>query len=102
VAGWRADLLRVAGWRAARHGLAHDLVHPVERVLAPPREVFAALLDHVDQHLVDADRTRVEELFDRVLVRGNGAVRQRRRFEETADLRAVVDDLADATEASWR
>ena len=28
---WRGDLLRVAGWRAARHGLAGDLVHPVER-----------------------------------------------------------------------
>jgi carboxylate-amine ligase len=98
---WRADLLRVAGWRAARHGLTHDLVHPVERVLAPPREVFAALLEHVDLHLSGADRTRVEGLFDQLLARGNGAVRQRRRFEESSDLVAVVDDLADATEASW-
>ncbi len=44
---WRADLLRVAAWRAARYGLGDDLVHPVRRELAPPREVFAALLDHV-------------------------------------------------------
>ena len=28
--GWRADLLRVASWRAARHGIADDLVHPVD------------------------------------------------------------------------
>ena len=57
--GWRADLLRVAGWRAARHGIADDLVHPIERVLASPREVFAALLDHLGEHLGD-DRARVE------------------------------------------
>ena len=99
--GWRADLLRVAGWRAARHGIADDLVHPIERVLVSPREVFAALLDHLGEHLGD-DRARVESLFTQLLARGNGAVRQRRRFEEVADLAAVVDDLADATEASWR
>ncbi len=98
---WRADLLRVAAWRAARHGIADDLVHPARRELAPPREVFAALLDHVGEHLGD-DRARVEGLFERLLSRGNGAVRQRRTFEESADLVAVVDDLADATEASWR
>lgn len=99
--GWRADLLRVAAWRAARHGIADDLVHPVERVLASPRDVFDALLEHVDEHLGE-DRARVESLFGRLLARGNGAVRQRRSFEVAGDLTAVVDDLADATEASWR
>lgn len=99
---WRSDLLEVAAWRAARHGLSADLVHPVRRELASPREVFAALLEHVGPQLAaTGDRSLVEDGFDRVLTRGTGAVRQRRTFEETHDLVAVVDDLADATEATW-
>ena len=100
---WRADLLRVAAWRAARDGIGGELVHPRRRELAAPREVFAELLDHVGEELdATGERRMVDDGFDRLLARGNGAVRQRRRFEETHDLVAVVDDLADATEASWR
>src|SRR3954464_8950654 len=90
---WRSDLLRVASWRAARYGVATDLVHPRSRRLASPREVFAALVDEVGEHLDrTGERGLVEGAFERVLARGNGAVRQRRTFEETGDLVAVVDD----------
>jgi carboxylate-amine ligase len=99
---WRADLLNVAGWRAARYGIGGDLVHPGTRELAPPREVFGALLEHVGPALeLTGERRFVEDGFERVVTRGNGAVRQRRTYEETHDLKAVVDDLADATEATW-
>ena len=98
---WRSDLLRVAGWRAARFGIGGDLVNPVLAELAPPRDVFAALLGVVGEHLEQGERRLVEDRFEHLLARGNGAVRQRRRFEETQDLKAVVDDLADATEATW-
>jgi carboxylate-amine ligase len=102
VAPWRADLLRVAGWRAARYGVAGDLVHPGTRELAAPRKVFGALLDEVGTQLDGTGERRfVEDGFERLLARGNGAVRQRRTFEEKRDLVAVVDDLADATEATW-
>ncbi len=99
---WRSDLLRVAGWRAARYGIGGDLVHPVLTRLTPPREVFAGLLGQVGEYLEErGERDLVEERFERLLSRGNGAVRQRRKLEETQDLRAVVDDLADATESTW-
>ncbi|MET0837136.1 MAG: glutamate--cysteine ligase [Marmoricola sp.] len=99
---WRADLLKVAGWRAARFGIGADLVHPGTRELAPAREVFAALVEHVGPELDAAGERRfAQDGFDRLLARGNGAVRQRRTFEESHDLAAVVDDLADATEATW-
>ncbi len=100
---WRADLLRVAGWRAARYGIGGSLVHPGTRELAAPREVFAALLEEVGAQLdLHGERRFVEDGIERLLARGNGAVRQRRTHEETGDLVAVVDDLADATEATWR
>ena len=99
---WRADLLKVAGWRAARFGIGADLVHPGTRELAPAREVFAALVEHVGPELdATGERRFAQDGFDRLLARGNGAVRQRRTFEESHDLAAVVDDLADATEATW-
>ncbi len=99
---WRGDLLRVAGWRAAHVGLGDTLVHPREQRLAAPREVFATTLDLVRPHLEEAgDLERVQESFERLLAQGTGSTRQRRVFEETGDLRVVVEDLARRTEESW-
>jgi carboxylate-amine ligase len=99
---WRADLLRVAGWRAARHGLAAELVHPTEHRLVPPREVFEAAVEHARPALEEhGDLDRVLDSFERLLARGNGATRQRRVHEATGDLTRVVADLARRTEESW-
>jgi carboxylate-amine ligase len=99
---WRADLLRVAGWRAARFGLAGSLVHPVEARLVPAREAFDALVAHCRTALEDTgDLVRVTDSFERLAARGTGASRQRSVFEATGDLGAVVADLARRTEESW-
>ncbi len=102
AAPWRSDLLSVAGWRAARDGLSHQLVHPVEARLASPRSVFEATVDHLRPALEEAgDLEVVRDSFERLVARGNGATRQRRLFERSGSLRSVVDDLARRTEASW-
>jgi carboxylate-amine ligase len=99
---WRGDLLRVAGYRAARHGLSTDLVHPTKAALAPPREVFEAAVEHVRPVLEEAgDLDLVRQLFEQLLARGNGSTRQRRVFETTGSTLAVVEDLARRTEDSW-
>ena len=99
---WRADLLRVAAWRASRHGLTGDLVHPVEGRLAAPREVFAAVLSYAGQALRESgDEERVTDGFERLMSAGTGATRQRRLLEAGGDLAGVVDDLARRTEESW-
>ncbi|HET6627986.1 MAG TPA: glutamate--cysteine ligase [Nocardioidaceae bacterium] len=100
--GWRSDQLRVANWRASRYGTGGRLVNPDTMQLGSVREVFAALLDHTRAALDDAgDREMIETCFERLLSRGNGAVRQRAVFEATGDLRAVVKDLRERTEVSW-
>ena len=100
---WRADLLHVASWRAARFGLAADLVHPVEQRLVHPRAVFEAMVQHSRAALEETgDLDFATDAFERLVARGNGATRQRRVHESRGDLRAVVEDLADRTEASWR
>jgi carboxylate-amine ligase len=99
---WRGDLLRVAEWRAARHGVSADLVHPITSSLVPPRVAFQATVDWVRPALEESDDLdRVLDSFERLLARGSGAVRQRRTFETTGSLRSVVEDLARRTEESW-
>lgn len=101
-AGWRTDMLRVAHWRAAQFGLSTELIDPVSRKLARPRDVFASLVGHTADALDEAgDTALVADLFERLLARGAGASRQRAVAEATGDLEAVVADLRDRTEASW-
>jgi carboxylate-amine ligase len=87
----RAEVLRVAAWRAGRSGLTGDLVHPLTGAPAPAAEVLGALLDHVRPALADAgDEHRVADGVAALLHRGTGADLQRRVYEETGDLAAVV------------
>jgi carboxylate-amine ligase len=102
VDDWRTDLLRAARWRASRFGMSRDLVHPVTRTLARPREVVAALVDHTADALDETgDRAEVEDLLERLFARGTGATRQRAVAEAAGSLKAVVDDLRERTRASF-
>jgi carboxylate-amine ligase len=100
---WRSDLLRAAAWRASRHGLSGELVHPETLDLAPVREVLKAMVAYVGESLDEAgDREFVVDAFEHLLSRGNGASRQRSVYEATGgDLQAVVKDLRERTAASW-
>lgn len=94
----RADLMRLAMWRAGRSGLRNDLVHPETRCAAPAREVVAALLAHVAPALDRAgDLDAVGTLLDGLLDRGNGAQIQRAAYAQARDLTAVVSTATDHT-----
>jgi carboxylate-amine ligase len=94
----RTEVLRVAAWRAGRSGLSGDLVHPLTGTPSPAAEVVTALVDHVHDALVDSgDLALVERGVAEVLRRGTGATLQRRVFEETGDLAAVVRAAVAAT-----
>ncbi|WP_433506668.1 carboxylate-amine ligase [Pseudonocardia halophobica] len=89
----RTEVLRLASWRAARSGVAADLVDPLTWKPAPARTVLDRLVAHVRGALDDAgDLPLVADLLDAVLRRGTGAERQRAVFRSTGDLRAVVLD----------
>ncbi len=100
----RSDLLRAAWWRAARHGLTGDLVHPQTWELVPSRAALHALAEAVGPALESAgDVGLVDEGLARLATSGTGARRQRQAFERTGDLRGVVADVvARTTEAAAR
>jgi carboxylate-amine ligase len=94
----RTEVLRLASWRAARSGVAADLVDPLTWRPAPARTVLDRFLAHVREALDDAgDLGLVPDLLDAVLRRGTGAERQRAVFRASGgDLRAVVLDALPA------
>ncbi|MFD0541454.1 glutamate--cysteine ligase [Actinomadura luteofluorescens] len=77
----RADLVRLAMWRAGRSGLRGDLVHPRTHTAAPADEVVTTLVEHLAPALDRAgDLDTVIKLLGGVLERGNGARFQRAAY----------------------
>ncbi|WP_433468058.1 carboxylate-amine ligase [Spirillospora sp. CA-128828] len=96
----RADLMRLAMWRAGRSGLRNDLVHPCTRRAAPAREVVQELLGHLSPALDrSGDLDTVTGLLQGLLRRGNGAQRQRADFTRTSDVTTVVTNAVHHTAA---
>jgi carboxylate-amine ligase len=94
----RAELLRVAAWRAARTGLTADLVHPLTGAPAPAATVVRALLEHVTPALRRAgDLERVTARLDHLVAQGTGAEVQRRWREGGADDGALLAFAAERT-----
>ena len=82
----RAELLRVASWRAARTGLTGDLIHPLTGRPAPAATVVGALLAHVSPALeACGELDRVRSRLDHLLSEGTGADVQRRWRQAGAD-----------------
>ena len=89
--GVRTELLRVAGWRAARSGLTGELVHPRSGRPAAAAADLADLVEHVRPALAaHGDERTVDDGVAELLRRGNGAQQQRAVYDRTHDLAAVV------------
>jgi carboxylate-amine ligase len=94
----RAEVLRLAAWRASRSGLRDALINPVTWRPEPATAVAQALLHHVGDALADAgDTDAVAGLLAAVLRRGNGAQFQREAYERSGDLAEVVSGAVAAT-----
>lgn len=93
----RVEPLRAATWRAARSGLADDLLLPPTMAPVPAREAVGHLLEHVRPALADSgDLETVRELLAGLWRRGTGADEQRAWARE-GGLPAVVEHAATAT-----
>ncbi len=86
-------------WRAARYGLDGMLIDFGREQEVPERELILEYLDFVDD-VADALECREELAYiETMLHEGTGADRQLRVFEETSDLRKVVEFMVKETQA---
>ena len=87
----RPEVLRVARWRAARHGLSEQLVHPETWDLRPAADVVRDLLTVVRPDLEEhGEWDEVDGRVRHVLEAGTASDRYRRLMARTGDLRAVT------------
>lgn len=93
-----AAVLRLAGWRASRSGIAGELLDPESGVPRPAGQILEALIDHLSPALADSgDDQQVKALLKQLVSRGTGAQYQRRHLQQSGALAGVVRAALAAT-----
>jgi carboxylate-amine ligase len=95
---YRRALIMENKWRAARYGINGKMIDFGKQVQVPVRDLILEYLKFVDD-VVDELGSREEiEYVHKIMEMGTGADRQIRVFEETGDLKKVVDYIIEETE----
>ncbi|MEY3284261.1 MAG: carboxylate-amine ligase [Acidobacteriota bacterium] len=90
---YRRALIEENKWRAARYGLDGKLIDFGKKEEVPTRDLIRELLEFVDDVVDELDSRAEIEYIYRILDEGTSADRQLRVYQETGDLRSVVDLL---------
>jgi carboxylate-amine ligase len=94
---YRRALIMENKWRASRYGLEGKLIDFGRQTELPARDLVEELLEFVDD-VVDELGSREEISYVRkILAMGPGAERQLRVYNETHDLKTVVDYIVAET-----
>jgi glutamate---cysteine ligase / carboxylate-amine ligase len=96
---YRRALIMENKWRAARYGLDGKLIDFGKQKEVPARDLVHEYLDFVDDVVDELDSRDEINYIHEILERGSGADRQLRVFQETGDLKKVVDYIIEETEA---
>jgi carboxylate-amine ligase len=94
---YRRDLIEENKWRAVRHGIDGQLIDFGKAEEVPLRFLMNELLDLVDDVVDKLDSRQEIEYIRTILKEGTSADRQLRLYQETQDLKPVVDMLAEET-----
>ncbi|MFZ3339849.1 MAG: carboxylate-amine ligase [Terriglobales bacterium] len=95
---YRRSLLMENKWRAARYGINGKLIDFGKQTEVPERELIEEYLAFVDD-VVDELGSREEVEYIRTIMKmGTGADRQLQVFEDTGDMKAVMDYIIKETE----
>lgn len=86
------DVIRAAHWRAARYGLATELVDTQHMRSVPAHQLIEQMLEFLRPALeAENDWELVSTCVRRILQMGNGATRQREAYRRSGRLEDVVD-----------
>jgi glutamate---cysteine ligase / carboxylate-amine ligase len=92
-------LIRENKWRAMRHGLGGKLIDFGKQEEVPERDLALEILEFVDDVVDELGSREAVEYIHTILKDGTSADRQLRVFDETEDLKAVVDHISAETTA---
>jgi glutamate---cysteine ligase / carboxylate-amine ligase len=94
---YRRALIMENKWRASRYGMTGKMIDFGKQIEVPAKDLIHELLQFVDD-VVDELESREElDYVHTMLKMGSGAERQLKVFEETGDLKAVVDYMTEET-----
>ncbi|WP_158747936.1 carboxylate-amine ligase [Acidobacterium sp. S8] len=85
-------------WRAVRYGLDGKLIDFGKEMEVDERALILEYLDFIADVVDELDSHQDIAYIRKILEMGTGADRQLRKFEETNDLKAVVDYMAEETQ----
>jgi carboxylate-amine ligase len=94
---YRRALIQENKWRAVRWGLDGKLIDFGKQTEVPVRNLILELLEFVDDVVDELGSRKELEYVHTIMMNGTSADRQLRTFEETGDLKAVVDQLISET-----
>ena len=95
---YRRLLITENKWRASKDGIHANLIDFGKETSVPYEHLLRELLEFIDDVIDDLGSRKEVEYAWEMMRRGTGADRQLRVFEETQDLKAVVDYMIAETE----
>jgi len=96
---YRRALIMENKWRASRYGLDGKMIDFGKQTEVPARDLIHEYLEFVDDVVDELDSREELNYIHKILEHGSGADRQLRVFEQTGDLKKVVDYIIEETEA---
>ena len=94
---YRRALIMENKWRASRYGTEGKLIDFGRQMELPARELIEELLLFIDDVVDELDSREEINYIHNILDMGTGAERQLKVYEQTHDLKAVVDYIIEET-----
>jgi carboxylate-amine ligase len=95
---YRRALIMENKWRASRYGMDGKLIDFGKQTEVPARDLILEYLEFVDDVVDELDSREELNYIHTMLKTGSGADRQLRVYQETGDLKKVVDYIIEETE----
>jgi carboxylate-amine ligase len=95
---YRRALIMENKWRAARYGMDGKLIDFGKQTEVPAKDLIYEYLEFVDDVVDELDSREELNYIHTMLETGSGADRQLRVYQETGDLKKVVDYIIEETE----
>jgi len=96
---YRRALMMENKWRAARYGIEGKIIDFGKEIEVPVRDLIYEYLHFIEDVVDELGSRREINYIHRILEQGTGADRQLRIYQETGDLKRVVDYIVYETQA---